>query len=718
MSGLPVRRGSVYLLAVGMMSLLVLLLFGMSRHTIGRSRLVSLSDQKQTALFALEACYGDMVSQMRVRLKDGDQGLIDSFKSASNGGRPAFDYIPGPTLAALLAEQQIRFDRNEIVFENVKPLEYPPIIKFPADHQSEKKGQMVVTCVVEFLKRQYELEVKIPFKTVFTLTPMLRQFVLFADQIHLEQREAIGDGDRINVISVKKGGSSVTSAGSDARMPMCLGLSVKPHDKVNTENEKEGYVFLGASDKDIVLNLAGEVQPGEGDLSDLWQVTPECFKPIETGDQKIVAMTVNSINGAMQNKTLSIPLKTRNTRANLRLVGFCEELEDERGPWFRDLKYTLERDSVFSSLLLNRQTFKLSSSLKLLGPSFEAGAIAARIPYPRNVRNIFGRVYNRFFVLGTFDFPSAHLYTRLLFSDDPSYQPPEGKSSFGERYAFETLSGNYQNYMSRIMSGRPQGKDFDYRNIPANLDENMTPALLDHEDFLGVDGIKLAEPLENFAEQWIFDLHSEKLKSDLNLVDRSVIGRITRVYRDQNEFMEAVGLSKGKLMVDGVVAVDGDLDLADLGPETEIRGGIVLVNGKISLGNIMRDLEPPAIPPTQLMLTENFRNYLKNLEAQNILTFISLTGDQICLKGNVQLGVHLVSLKKVDAAEEMLTYENPGKVIFAGALALSTPCLDQLTRKFRDELPLFCYPPEMAAEEIPMAVVISDSLEGYQYVVR
>ncbi|MBU1108042.1 MAG: hypothetical protein KKB51_15325 [Candidatus Riflebacteria bacterium] len=714
------KRGSVFLLAIGLLSLLVLLLFGMSRHSSGRSRLVSLADQKQTALFALEACYGDIVSQLRVRIKDKDKPLLNSFINATDGQKPDFYYVPGKTLTSLLAELQIDLVSQELVFEKIEPLKYPPIIKFPAHKQPEKKGLMKISCEVSFLNRSYSIDVKVPFKTVFTLTPVLRQFTFFADQIHLEQREHYGLSDKINIVPIRKGANDETTSGSssDQRLPLCLGMSIKPHDQINTDNEKEGYVYLGKSDQNIILNLAGEVQPGEGDLSDLWQVTPESFKPIDISDKQIVNMTVNTTAGSLQNKTLSIPLKTRNTRANLRLVGFCKELEDQNGPWNKDLKYVLEQDSSFGRYKLNHESLGLSSSLKLLGPSFEAGAVSAKVPYPRNVRNIFGRVFNRFFVLGMFDFPSAHLYTKLLYTTSPSYTPPDGASSFGEKYPFEIESGSYKNYMSRTMSGEPDGKDFDHQNIPANLDKDNNPKIYTFADFEGTDGIKLSEPLDKFAGQWIYDLHNSQLKSDLNKVESSVIGRITRVYRNQEEFKLAAGIDKGKFLVDGVVAIDGNLTLEDLPVTTEIRGGIVLVNGKISLGSILRGFEPPAVPPVQLMLTSGFRDYLKNIEADSILTFISLTGEQITLTNHVQIGVHLISLRQMEAPETMLTYSEPGKVILAGAIAVSTANLEQLTKKFRDELPLFCFPPEMATGEPPMAVVIADSLEGYKYVVR
>ncbi|HPT48091.1 MAG TPA: hypothetical protein PLM07_19585, partial [Candidatus Rifleibacterium sp.] len=194
--------------------------------------------------------------------------------------------------------------------------------------------------------------------------------------------------------------------------------------------------------------------------------------------------------------------------------------------------------------------------------------------------------------------------------------------------------------------------------------------------------------------------------------------RITRVYRNQADFKTAAQLDQGQLLIDGVVAIDGDLTLDDLPSTTEIRGGIVLVNGKISIGNLARGFVPQIEPPTQLMLTAAYRDYLKELKPESILTFISLTGDQITLTDNVQMGVHLISLKKLTAVEPMLVYANPGKVMFAGAIAVSTPDIEHLTRQFKTELPLFSFPPGMATAEPPMAVVISDELAGYEYEVR
>ncbi len=713
------KSGSVYLLAVGLMSLLILLIFSISRYSGGRARLVSLADQKQTALYALEAFYGDMISQIRVRIRDKDEALINSFISATEGGTPGFSYVPGQTLSELFEEQQISIKSSEMFFEQVEPLKYPAMVTYPGDRPREKRGRLCITNEVTFLGRNYKLTVKVPFKTVFTLTPVLRQFAFFADRIHLEQREKQGLNDRINIIPIEKG-SSISTSGGPPRLPLCLGMSIKPHDQINSDNEKEGYVYLGKSDQNIILNLAGEIQPGEGELSDLWQVNVEHFKPVETTGRSIEHASVNTLRGNIQNKTLSIPLRIRNTRANLRLVGFCRELADENGPWYKELRYVLESDPGFRKYDTSREALSLSSGIRILGASFEAGAIVARIPYPRNVRNVFGRVFNRFFVLSIFDFPSAYLNTKLRYTSEPSYLPPPGESSYGDKFNFEIESGSYRNYMSRTMSGNPAetGQDFDHQNAPANLAADNTPKVFTFSDFHGSDGVTLTEPLDRFAGQWFFDLHSAALKSDLERVESSVIGRITRVYRDQEEFKEEVGLADGKLWINGVVAVDGDLTLEDLPPETDIRGGIVLVNGKITLGNISRGLAPSSLPPVQMMLTRDYLDYLRSLKPEDILTFVSLSGDQIKLTDNVQIGVHLVSLKELEGPEQMLTYANPGKVLFAGALALSTPYLDRLTTEFRDELPLFSYPPEMATTKPPLATVIEDNLEGYDYVVE
>ncbi|HNX76974.1 MAG TPA: hypothetical protein PKM56_14905 [Candidatus Rifleibacterium sp.] len=713
------QRGSIYLLATGLLSLLILLIFVLSSHSSGRARLLTLADQKQTALYALESCYGDIVSQLRIRIKNRDAQLLKSFIDATTGQQPAIEYSPGQTLSDMLAGLQVTYKRHEIIFESITPLAYPPIMEFPADRQPEKKGFLRINCEVSYVDHDYQLSVKVPYRTVFTLTPVLRQFIFFADHLDLEQPEKIGGGDRLNLISTANGAIDDTLTDAGVRLPLCLGMTIKPPEKINQNNHEEGYVFLGRSDKNIVLNLAGEVQPGEGDLADLWQVTPACFKPINVADLQIINASINSSKGTMQNKTLTVPLKGRNTRANLRLVGFCKELADPRGPWADDLNYTLEQDTAYRRFAAAKETLALSSGLKLFGPSFEAGAISARVPYPRNIRNIFGRVFNRFFVLGLFDFPSAYLNTKLLYNEAAGFQPPDGKSSFGENYPFELDSGSYKNYMSRCMSGDPgPASDFDHRNIPANLDEAGNPKLFSHADFRGTDGIKLKEPLDRFAGQWLHNLHSEALRNDPALIDSSIIGRITRVYRNQTDFKAAAQLDQGQLLIDGVVAIDGDLTLDDLPSTTEIRGGIVLVNGKISIGNLARGFVPQIEPPTQLMLTAAYRDYLKELKPESILTFISLTGDQITLTDNVQMGVHLISLKKLTAVEPMLVYANPGKVMFAGAIAVSTPDIEHLTRQFKTELPLFSFPPGMATAEPPMAVVISDELAGYEYEVR
>ncbi len=710
------RRGSIYVVVVGLLSVLMLLFFLLSTRMSRQVRLVTLSDRTQTALIFLEAWTGDIVSQIRLGLARGDADLIRSFTQPGTAGRPALAYQPSATLRALADDLDIDLSQPpDLAFTDIKPLNLPECLSPPATAEGQEKGGILaITCRTSFYSKSYTLTERVPFRVTARLTPVIRQFALFADQFHLEQPVPQGAADQVNILPIERGNrtSSPGGAGVDGFPWNLMPTARQFHDPI-----KNGFVFLGASDRPIVLNLAGELTCRQGEMSDMWQITPACFPAIDPGGASFSAlpMFLNQEGDVITIRALPIPLRKPSTSARIGLMGFSRELADAAaGPYagtILTLDYLLADDPGFASYRSQRRFLGVASALKLLGRNLEP-LLPPDFPYPPPLRTIFGNVWQRFFVTSLWSWPSsAGLGDPLFYKANPSFRPPPGKTWSGNRFEFEPNAGIYADFMSRTVSGDPGALSESGENrmaIPANRDAQGRPRLAKPSDFAGVDGIGVTGRFEDLPGQWF-----KSLREPATAVDRSVLGRISRCFRTQDEFKTWAGISENRLWVDGVVAIDGPLELGDFFG-TDIRGGVVLVQGPITLGAITRGFVP-ADPAKPLVADPGFFPFVNGLPGDRMLTFVSLTGEPITLTSDVQLGVQLVSFRPgLSAPETFVTWKDGRRVLLAGGVAVSTLNLAQRAREFRS-LPDIYYAPGMAEPRMPLAVSILDEREGFDF---
>ena len=389
------------------------------------------------------------------------------------------------------------------------------------------------------------------------------------------------------------------------------------------------------------------------------------------------------------------------------------------------------------------------------------------IPY----RQIFGNVFARFLV---FTFWNYEIGSPLMYDPDKTleqagkreseikflssnyidsnqeeeivrFMPKEFKEGMGKDEQREI----YRAYMSKIMSGMyakgnykksnySRGKNQDlFMPMNFNYSSEMTHEIFDESDFKANDGFGLESgpdfTFNKFGEKW-FGAGCNYSSEDLYPIEE----RIGRSFKDQDEFKEAVGYPE-KFKINGIVYVKGELDLSeydmDLKPE-DCSGGIVLVDGKITLGNIYRGEKINSTKFQYYMGSfSGYQDYEKwnrpddkkfYIGPDKIITFVSLTDQPINIKGNVLLGVQLINLCNKDSNDQV-TWQEVDKnkeILFYGSLVCNKLNLMKRLKEFGDirkptidtelNAPFFIYPPVMATSTPPLAVQVMDSMRSYQ----
>ena len=87
-----------------------------------------------------------------------------------------------------------------------EPIGYPEgIVPRPGTEEVEKTGTIELIVMCTFNKRDYTLKVQYPFSIVYRLTPIIKDFIVFADNIYEEQRADVGVNDKINLLYIEQG---------------------------------------------------------------------------------------------------------------------------------------------------------------------------------------------------------------------------------------------------------------------------------------------------------------------------------------------------------------------------------------------------------------------------------------------------------------------------------------------------------------------------------
>lgn len=729
-SGLGLRRGTVTVILLGLISVIVVFVFSLSRRLSSHTQLLTIGDHTQIARYYLESYTGDVIRQIGQQANDPKSDVYKLFRQAGTGEFtiPAGTFQPNSLLAGLKKELGIEHaGAPKINVRGQKALPYPNIVQMPDTLNGlEKRGYLSISCSIKFNKRPYTMAVRAPFLVVMRMTPVLREFVLFCDRINLEQQRPFGSQDRINLTFTKdsdhpKPEEVPANYASYKGQPWVLWFTEKGFNN----KDKCGRVFLGADDKRIYLNLAGEKNfnltenDKPGFMSDLWQVFPEWIKVNKQGDRfQLQPIFLDSTGKAISLRGIDVPLKFRNHMAKIGILGFSHEITDDAEDGIfanssRTLRDIMGPDPAFQALINdNPQALALASSLKLFGMNGEA--TNPDTPYYGPMREVFGNVFGRFLMVTFFEYPSAQGGGQPLpYNPNSNFQPPPF-STFNNisqvQFTPAEPGQQYGDYMSRVVSG---GLDAGGAAIDTylcvNPDSKKTRRPFGFKDFAPADGVRLRGNFDTFGPAW-FAIDPKKRPGDPAL--STVQSRITRTFANQAAFMKAVGDGTTTFHVDGVVYVKGSLNLKDI-TTNDVRGGVILVEKDITLGNITRGLK---LEQDEEAMMTDLPKKIDEMQQEEILTFVSLSGS-IKLVGYKQFGVQLISMNQnVGVPCDQISWEAVKRPVFCGGIAVNTPNLKERVREFgkAGKAPIFFYVPAMADPKPSVAVGVKSYMEGYR----
>lgn len=751
MADLCKKRGNITIVLLGLVSVMLLLVLGLSRRMSGHTQLLTLSDQTQISRYFLESYAGDVLQQINASANKLDSDNFKVFReSAKNKKLSTKFYTPSSMLEEL--SQELGADLElppEIVFSQVDPLGYPPGFDCPNDMKGvEKKGLLEIVCKAKFHGRQYVLRVQYPFSVVMRLTPIIKDFVLFADRIAREQgREKIGPDDNLNIMYTKDGEHpEIIDSQVMSRMPhrrLKPGVKYRPFviqrpsDPAEFGNPKlSGKVYLGPSDDSIFLNLAGDNrEKADVSMGELFLISPDTFKVADANTTfEHIGVFMNKSGGFTKMLGMNIPLKNKHL-AKLGIMGFSYEMVPELGTLFEGTAYKPSdffnaggSSSEFYQKIEGYGTgfMAMASGLKLMGIKPPDGSLPAR--------EIFGNVLSRFFVL-TFWWPPSGGGEPLKFDESRGANDFPSRNVYGVTdYHFEPLNPDqkYQDFMSRMVSGkdwRPRPGSVPEGFVPYNIDAKVTTGrqvkeIYTYADFIANDGFKAKSKLDTLGQQWfgVADSTNAALSTKSGAEQR-----VGRVFRSGEEFLKAAGVSKGEFNVNGVVYVSGKLKVPPLNMTNDkIGGGVILVDGPIELENVSRGYN---IDSSKLSITdvENFYKgkWRTEITQESYLTFVSLTGDPILLKGELMLGVHLVNLKDQfgQPYDQIMWSSSVNKeILFCGGIACNYLNLPERLKEFGKiksacdiiKAPFFLYHSAMASDKPALAVQILENMRGYR----
>ncbi len=695
------KSGFITVVVIGFLTIMLLLSFNLYKRYSQQARLSTVGDQSAVARYFLESYAADILWQIRMARNDEGTAMFASFRNGTAVTICPVDYKPSSLLEELAEELGITIGPMVVNFDAVEPLTFSPSAFLTESGNEEKKGRLAILCEISYGDRNYGLEVRQPFKVVMTATPVLRKFVLFFDQLHLDQTEPFGVRDKINTIPIRNNRAPAQNS------PLTLyGWDFENRD-IN------GQVFLGDDNHEIRLNLVGgafQDNPSEirTDLEDLWQISPSAFDitaAITEFDQE--ELLKDSRGNPLIIRGASIPMTYRGHYSRIGLLGFSDEILDSEFLGNFRVENFLSGDPSFNGLRYPDFGMKQSSSLRLFGNR----VLEEFQGFPRN---IFGRVYSRFFLLSFFDAPSIGV--PIAFNPDPAHTITVPQYGGAQNLPFRPVSGTYTDYMSRVVSGgEPSAVFGEKANVPTNRDAEFRHKLMESGDFAGSDGLKLSRGFSDIATVW-FPAASGNSNSRPEIVSGSSFERISRFYKNGDDFKKAAGLkdpNEQKFWVDGVVYINGPLDLSEGISTGNIRGGVVMVNGEIKLGNVTRDIG-------ETLNTRAFAS-IKQLQLDQMLTFVSLTGQKIALTGKRYYGVQLLSFKPgLPGPVEQIAFDDGNELVFIGGMGMSTPDLAGISRQLKNRgiFPFFNYLPAMAAEVNSYTVNIDERIEQYEFTVR
>lgn len=768
------KKGNITIILLGLVSVMLIMVMALSKRMTGHTQLLTLSDYTQISRYYLESYAGDILQQINLETNKADSELYKAFRSTpSNKKLSAGFYKPSQMLKKLGEELKIDLQLPpEIVFSRSEALGYPPGFDCPNDFKGkEKKGLLEILCKAKFHGRQYSLRVQYPFTVVMRMTPVIKDFMLFADKIAAEQgNEKIGHEDTINIMFTKEG--KHPEKVDEQILTMADGIRLKSGCKYRPwvllppldlneygDANLSGRVFLGPSNESVFLNLAGDIREEQADtestggkelsasVGEMFLVPPEALK-VANDETKYGYIHVFSkrSNDPIRMIGLDIPLRYKGHMAKMGLLGFSYEIIPDSSiegiftgsAYTADDFFNSDNDSSEFWRKLNSSGLgymSMSSGIKLMGPK----ADRADILQPN--RQVFGNVLSRFFVLSFWWTPSGG-GQELRYDETRDGKDFPTRRVYGreEPYVFVPREDNhnYQDYMSRIVSGKnwkppvgtkiPPDGFMAYNSDPAQ----KTKRFFTNDDFLAQDGFKAKARLEELGQRW-FAVEEAK-----NKTGSGIEARIGRTYSSGEEFLEAAGYNDGNFQVNGVVYIAGDLKMKPLKMSNDkIGGGVILVDGSITLDNITRGYN---IDTKQFELGKYgnmffsgtaydfYQKWKTEITQDNFLTFVSLRGEPITIKGEALIGVHLICLNdRENRPYDQIIWSSgiQNEIVFCGGIACNYMMLPKRLEDFGRiessckllKAPFFMYHSAMAGKkddkEPSLAVQMMENMRGY-----
>lgn len=761
------EHGNISLLMLGLLSLLIIVGFGLFRRVGSHTHTVTLLDQSLIVRNVLESFSGDVFQFIRREANHKDSALYQTFRSAPPAGDQNLDldaagYAPSTAFTDLIRPWQsgsgiiLTVDsRPRVTLTDIRLIPLPGLLYFADATRavSEYRGTIRVTSSGGFGDRRYTLTAHFPFRVTFVQLPMLREFAWFFDQLHTEQSGTGSSGDGVNVLSIKD--DDVEAGNWPLVLDSLFGEKATPTEggsKTTMEfgtPHLNGKVYLGGSGSPLFLQLAGERQPTRALFSDLSLIKPSHFNIVTDKTDKMYLEDLSVVGFSQQvrgfSKYLGPPISPSSIRTTSWIFGFSDEMSGSGtsgsgtsgsggGFFAKSLKLEkfLASDPGFAALNATPGQWRLSSALKPLGlskaPLFYAQAIEQGIPPTEAIgysiipaRQIFGQVFRRFVMLSFFVVPSCAYGEgeEMIFNDNPGFRLT-AKQIRGTQEFDPPAGTTYRDYMSRIVSGDPakQGEGYSSLIQPYNLRPGGAMGQpLSHQDYQGADGLRVKA--ESSFDRYREDMLNVQPVSGPGAPITGLQERISRYYPDGESFLiqargvKALSETSRRFWVGGTVVVDKELDLSGGVREEDIRGGIIIVNGPLKLGDVIPGKTAAlfgADHVTDNTFTAKLAESVTKLAPEEMLTFVVLGGHPITLTGKKYVGIHLVSLN--DGPTPLTVPADP--FFFFGALALSRPEVSRLARQIKRGTAFF-YHPLLASERPPLTVDMDTSMSDYDF---
>lgn len=562
------KKGNITVVLIGLISVMLLMTLALSKRMTGHTQLLTLGDYTQISRYFLESYVSHVLQQVKEQVNDPTSELSKTICESideSFTGKDITDVFVYKKSSELEDLTTIYGPNNKITRKApilkltglTEKLGYPKWLKMtnPDKEGVEKKGYLEVTCECSFNKRNYTLVVQFPFTVVFRMTPVIKDFMLFVDNIYEEQKwnpltvnyNTDDITDKLNLLSVKDGLLETTideifrknawSLRADSKFrPMILTADT------NLDEKTSGMVYFGPTDtsftKSIFLNLTG-ISPESNsaatinrnfDNGEIHLVSPQSIGLPDTIDiSKPVTFPLGSI-GARAYGT-EITLKKAGV-AQFGLFGFCNELLDFfKNSNFpitdflnKDLNILMDsgKETYWGEIVKkgwesNFQDYlRFTSGIKLFGLHYRTADTDAPV-IPR--RQIFGNVFGRFVVFTFWKYENGIALpydlnksveqagveeSKIKFYYDPNddrivnFLPPEYEEGVTGESEQKDI---YKIYMSKIMSGMVPKNNFkkDGRGanqdlfFPLNFDYNggMVHSIFGENEFKPNDGFEI-----------------------------------------------------------------------------------------------------------------------------------------------------------------------------------------------------------------------------------